>query len=803
MRETRPTLCQECISFFTSPIIKVSDHEQLKPLFSMSHGTVPNDWNDHFMSEHMTQSQSSLAKFMRKLHESHGVHAKPMACTNCAIMSEEIMCSDLTCNADPQWKILPLVKFHPDGRFSLALACCRTASLSGTLVVDRFLPFRNTLCIKLNGAATASHGWMNTASNDTEVAQRLKAWISEPIHSAINGRVPRLTGDLPVVPTRLIKIVLGQRPTATLVNVDEADSKLRWGVLVVPFVHSANVPLRLTTQSEPSWRAGIALGTLPAWLQTHMINLSRWGVSYMWADVFCLYQDRGPVNPDELAHHTNIAAVLARSAVTIVEMQAADTRPLLISKEPTVLSPTWTDDNGSMRSPGSYRLVNARQFTRYVLRQPVLWSGRVATSLLLSNRIVYALPDQLWWRRADDDLRLAHNASCNRAKFAVGYSDAPRALTVPNIKRLMKDGPRDRFTWTRMAQDFLRLTWESMEERDQFVGILCSAYLSMTQPPNTPEMLSSSWGIWSRWVFADLLWVTYSSRRRRGYFHQSLTGEQPGGKPNGSKDTGSKDTSRRIRLTASRYPSDAPRKPPTWSWASMQPMMRSWMGLLLDWPLERGLTADMPVLEGENPDDSESFWVARLRHPIGGDDDRVIMQETHLDLDRDYDLPAPCPCLIMDSPLLPGQLRLGTTGGFNLWLQETDDPESESMVRANADIWIDTVPQFPGPWTVDVHLAVIRVEAHPLRDSDGGIIQRQLHCLILVHPVSEKEKSSLGKFMRYGRADIRGGRLANSFARNDRSSWITPEISKSLQDELSEGIRRGTNVPGQYVYGLE
>jgi hypothetical protein len=531
-----------------------------------------------------------------------------------------------------------------------------------------------------------------------------------------------------------------------------------------------------------------------------MINLSGWGVGYMWADVFCLYQDRSRANPDELAHHTNIAAVLARSAVTIVEMQAVDTKQLPITKEPTVLSPTWTDGNDLMRSPGSYRLVNARQFSRYVLKQPVLWSGRVATSLLLSNRIVYALPDQLWWRRADDDLQFVNNASCNRAKFAVDSSDAPEALTVPGIKHLMKQGPRDRFIWTRMAQDLVRLGWASMEERNQFLGILCSAFLSMIQPPNTPDMQWSSWGIWSRWVFADLLWVTYSSRRRGGYFHQSLIGEHRGSTPEGSKETGSKNTGRRIMLTADHGPGDASRKPPTWSWASMEPGKGSRMGLLLYWPLGRGPTADVPVMEGENPDDSESFWVARLMNPVGGDDN-CIMQEAHLVLSREYDSPEPRQCLIMDSPLLPGQLRLDNTSGFNLWLQDSDDPES--MVRANADICIDTVPEFPGPWTVDVHLAVIRVVAHPLRDSDGGIIQRHLHCLILVHSVSEKEKSSLGKFWRYGQANIKGGRLANSFSRNDRSSWIMPDISKSLKAELSERIRHKTTVPGQYVYGLE
>jgi hypothetical protein len=47
-------------------------------------------------------------------------------------MTEEIMCSDLIYNANAEWKVLPLVKFHQEGRFSLSLAFCRTAPLSGT-----------------------------------------------------------------------------------------------------------------------------------------------------------------------------------------------------------------------------------------------------------------------------------------------------------------------------------------------------------------------------------------------------------------------------------------------------------------------------------------------------------------------------------------------------------------------------------------------------------------------------------------------------------------------------------------------
>ena len=110
---------------------------------------MPDDWKDHFVSEHMTQSESSLAKFVRKLHEGHGVHAQPMACTNCVIMSEEIMCYDMIRNANAEWKVIPLVKFPQEGGFSLALAFCRTGALSGTLVVDRYLPLRNTLCISM------------------------------------------------------------------------------------------------------------------------------------------------------------------------------------------------------------------------------------------------------------------------------------------------------------------------------------------------------------------------------------------------------------------------------------------------------------------------------------------------------------------------------------------------------------------------------------------------------------------------------------------------------------------------------
>jgi hypothetical protein len=64
-------------------------------------------------------------------------------------MTEEIMCSDLIYNANAEWKVLPLVKFHQEGRFSLSLAFCRTAPLSGTLVVDRYLSLRNTLCISM------------------------------------------------------------------------------------------------------------------------------------------------------------------------------------------------------------------------------------------------------------------------------------------------------------------------------------------------------------------------------------------------------------------------------------------------------------------------------------------------------------------------------------------------------------------------------------------------------------------------------------------------------------------------------
>ena len=138
------------------------------------------------------------------------------------------------------------------------------------LMVDMVLTFT-----ELNSGPTPNHGWINTVSNDTEVAQGLKTWFSGPIHSAITGPARRLASDVRVVSTRLIKIVLGQRPTTTLVNIDRGDSNLRWGVLVVPFPHPEGVPHRFTTQPEPFWRAGIALGTLPAWLQTHMINLSR------------------------------------------------------------------------------------------------------------------------------------------------------------------------------------------------------------------------------------------------------------------------------------------------------------------------------------------------------------------------------------------------------------------------------------------------------------------------------------------------------------------------------------------------